>query len=113
MQPLYAKANVLNYWYAQNARTVFTVMLAILIASFAAYMFFMVSSLSSGVAYQQVRRDIANAESRIANLEAERIARMKAVDLSFAKDRGFIEVSPTRYIASNGTIEKFSMREAR
>lgn len=113
MQQLYAKANVINYWYEQNARTTFTVMLAILIASFAAYMFFMVSSLSSGVAYQQVRRDIANTESRIANLEAERIARMKAVDLSFAKDRGFIEVSPTRYIASSGATEKFSMREAR
>jgi uncharacterized membrane protein (DUF4010 family) len=113
MQPIYAKANALNYWYAQNARTVFSVMLAVLVASFAAYMFFMVSSLSSGVAYQQVRRDIANAESRIANLEAERIARMKAVDLAFAKDRGFIEVTPTRYIASTAGTEKFTMRDAR
>lgn len=113
MQPIYAKANALNYWYALNARTVFSVVLAVLVASFAAYMFFMVSSLSSGVAYQQVRRDIANAESRIANLEAERIARMKAVDLAFAKDRGFIEVTPTRYIASTAGTEKFTMRDAR
>lgn len=113
MQTLYAKANVMNSWYAQNARTVFTVMLAILIASFASYMFFMVSSLSSGVAYQKVRREIANTESRIANLEAERIARMKAVDLAFAKDRGFVEVSPTRYIAYAAATEKFTMRDAR
>lgn len=111
MQPIYAKVNTLNYWYAQNARTVFMVMLMTLFVSFAAYMFFMVSSLSSGVAYQQVRRDIANTESRIANLEVERISRMKAVDLAFAKDRGFVEVSPTRYIASTAAAEKFSMRD--
>lgn len=113
MQPIQAKVIALNYWYAQNARTVFSVMLATLVVSFAAYMFFMVSSLSSGVAYQQVRRDIANAESRIANLEAERIARMKSVDLAFAKDRGFIEVTPTRYIASTAGTEKFTMRDTR
>lgn len=113
MQPIQAKVNTLNFWYVQNARTVFSVTLAILVASFAAYMFFMVSSLSSGFAYQQVKRDIANTESRIANLEAERIARMKAVDLAFAKERGFIEVSPTRYIASAASTEKFTMRDAR
>ncbi len=112
MQPIYAKARALDQWYAQNARTCFMVMLAVLIASFAAYMFFMVSSLSSGFAYQQIRRDIANTESRIADLEAERIARMKVVDLAFAKERGFIEVSPTRYIASAASAERFTMRDA-
>jgi uncharacterized membrane protein (DUF4010 family) len=113
MQPIYAKAKALDYWYDLHARTVFMVMLSILLVSFAAYMFFMVSSLSSGVAYQQIKREVANTEFRVANLEAERIARMKAVDLAFAKERGFIEVSPTRYIASADTGEKFTMRDTR
>lgn len=76
-------------------------------------MFFTVSSLSSGVAYQQISKQIKNSESRIAELEADRIARMKSVDLSFARDRGFVEVSPTRYISKNTETERFSLRTVR
>lgn len=103
----------LSYWYAQHARRTFMLTLTIFLVSFAAYMFFVVSSLSSGVAYQQVNREIKNTESSIAQLEADRIARMKSVDLSFARDRGFVEVSPTRYIARNDKAERFSLRTVR
>lgn len=103
----------LNYWYAQHARLCFGIVLATFIAGFAAYIFFVVSSLSSGVAMQKVQRQMADTDARIANLEAEHITRMRAVDIAFAKERGFVEVSPTRYIAQVDTAPKFSMRETR
>lgn len=73
-------------------------------------MFFTVTTISSSFSYDHVNKEVSNTESRIADLEAERIARMKSVDLSFAKDRGFVEVAPTRYIAKNSKSERFSLR---
>jgi hypothetical protein len=103
----------LSFYYMRHARMMFMTTAVLFAFSFLIYMFFTVSSLSSGVVHQQVSRQIKNSESRIAQLEAERIARMKSVDLSFARDRGFIEVSPTRYISENTQTERFSLRTTR
>ncbi len=103
----------ISYWYARHARSTFLATSVVFSFSFMVYMFFTVSSLSSGVAFQHITSQIKSTESRIADLEAGRIARMKSVDLSFARDRGFIEVSPTRYISKNQSTERFSLRTVR
>lgn len=100
----------LSYWYIRNAKRCVLSTFAVFLLSFVAYMFFTVTTISASFAYDHVNKEISNTESRIADLEAERIARMKSVDLSFAKDRGFIEVAPTRYIAKNSKAERFSLR---
>lgn len=103
----------LSYYYMRNARMIFMTTAVLFLFSFLVYIFFTVSSLSSSVVHQQISRQINNSESRIAQLEAERIARMKSVDLSFAEDKGFMKVSPTRYISENTKTERFTLRTTR
>ncbi len=100
----------LSYHYAHNARRLFLTTAALFVLSFVVYVFFTVTTISSSFAYDHVNREIKDTESSIANLEADRIAGMKSVDLAFAKDRGFVEVSPTRYISKNAQTERFSLR---
>ncbi len=105
--------NNLSYYYAHNAKMFLLTVGALFLFSFIVYMFFTVTTISTTFAYGQISKEIKNSESRIANLEAERIARMKAVDLSYAKDRGFVDITPTRYISKNSQTERFTLHTTR
>jgi ABC-type lipoprotein release transport system permease subunit len=102
--------NTLTYHFEQKAQTLFIVFACVFATSFITYMFFVVSSLSSGFSYQHIRKDIRSAETRIAQLEADRIMNMKAVDLSLAKEHGYQDIVPSRYISQKDTRERFSLR---
>ncbi len=102
--------NNLSYWFVYNNRRCFLTAALLLMFSIVVYMFFTVTAISSSFAFDYINKEVKASESRIAQLEADRIARMKSVDIAFAKDRGFIEVAPTRYISKNSQSERFTLR---
>jgi ABC-type lipoprotein release transport system permease subunit len=100
----------LAYAFEQKAKSLFVVFVCLFASSFVAYMFFVVSSLSSGFSYQHIRKEIRTVETKIALLEAERITNMKAVDLSMAKEHGYQDIVPSRYISMKDSNERLTLR---
>lgn len=72
------------------------------------YIFFLASTTLHIAQRKSIQSDIRLANSRIADLEAEFFTQANGVDLAYAKDLGFVEITDVHYSERTLPTESFA-----
>lgn len=80
----------------------FFAQVALLLALFAGYVYFISASIVNVVLRQEAMVEISNLHSAISEREAEYFTRKQSLDIAFAKSEGFTDLSSKRYITEEG-----------
>ena len=96
-----------------SAKTFFFVTLAILIAIFASYIYLVNKTIMNVVAREKTETTLSSLSTTIGGLEYKYITLKNGVTLELAHAKGFVDFSPTTYLARENSASALSYNSSR
>ncbi len=108
-----AHALSLNKLQALNTKVLFFAALALLVSLFALYVYLVNRTVMNVVAREQTGRTVATLSTSIGGLEFKYITLKDSITLDLAHEKGFMDFSPTTFLAQQKPAATLSFNSSR
>ena len=108
-----AYALPLKKFHVMSTKTFFFVTLALLITLFATYIYFVNKTIMNVVAREKTQNTLSSLSTTIGGLEYKYITLKNGVTVELAHAKGFIDFSPTTYLARQNSRPALSYNSLR
>jgi len=108
-----SSSNIIPKVFHLNTRTLFFVLLSLLVLVFLAYVFLVNKTVMNVVERERVEKDIASLSSSMGELEFKYIGLKNSITLDLAYEKGFSDAIPTSFLAREKSVPGLSYNYSR